>query len=123
MTRRLGEPAPSATLEQRAASALSAPVSVPAKAWAAYGRLTELGFPHSFPIVQFPNAPLIVGLASGAAATISSGAGNTALMSVSYLSLALWAYGELSGGANWFRRLLGLAYVLLLIVRVAQALG
>jgi hypothetical protein len=32
------------------------------------------------------------------------------------------AYEELVHGVNWFRRLLGLAYVILLVVRVAGAL-
>jgi hypothetical protein len=42
--------------------------------------------------------------------------------SVSYLAMAIWAYEELVHGVNWFRRLLGLAYVILLVVRVADAL-
>jgi hypothetical protein len=40
---------------------------------------------------------------------------------VSYLALTIWAYEELVHGVNWFRRLLGLAFVILLIVRVAHA--
>jgi len=36
--------------------------------------------------------------------------------------MAIWAYEELVHGVNWFRRLLGLAYVILLVVRVANAL-
>jgi hypothetical protein len=41
---------------------------------------------------------------------------------VSYLAMTIWAYEELVRGVNWFRRLLGLAYVILLIVRVTHAL-
>jgi hypothetical protein len=43
-------------------------------------------------------------------------------VSVSYLAMTIWAYEELVHGVNWFRRLLGLAYVILLVVRVADAL-
>jgi hypothetical protein len=28
--------------------------------WQGFKRLTQLGWPRSFPIVQFPNAPLII---------------------------------------------------------------
>jgi hypothetical protein len=41
---------------------------------------------------------------------------------VSYLAMAMWAFEELVHGVNWFRRVLGLAYVILLVVRVADAL-
>jgi len=36
--------------------------------------------------------------------------------------MTIWAYEELVHGVNWFRRLPGLAYMILLIVRVADAL-
>ncbi len=41
--------------------------------------------------------------------------------SVSYLAIAIWAYEELVHGVNWFRRLLGLAAMILVVVRVAGA--
>jgi hypothetical protein len=41
---------------------------------------------------------------------------------VSYLALTIWAYEELVHGVNWFRHLLGLAYVIIVVVRVAHAL-
>jgi hypothetical protein len=36
--------------------------------------------------------------------------------------MTIWAYEELVDGVNWFRRLLGVAFVILSIVRVAHAL-
>jgi hypothetical protein len=42
--------------------------------------------------------------------------------SVSYLALMVWAYEELAHGVNWFRRVLGLAFAVILVVRVAHAL-
>jgi hypothetical protein len=36
----------------------------PLSVWLAYKRLTELSFPRRFPIVQFPNLPLIIASSS-----------------------------------------------------------
>jgi hypothetical protein len=36
--------------------------------------------------------------------------------------MTVWAYEELVHGVNWFRRLLGLAYMIIWVVRVAHAL-
>jgi hypothetical protein len=72
--------------------------------------------------VQFPNLPLAVALGAGALARLVNGTGHDYATSVSYLALLVWAYGELAHGVNWFRRLLGLAFVVVLVVRVAHAL-
>jgi hypothetical protein len=88
----------------------------------AYRRVAGFSFPRRFPIVQFPNLPLIVGLLAGAAGRFLDGSARPYAAAVSYLALTIWAYEELAHGVNWFRRLLGLAFVILLIVRVARAL-
>jgi hypothetical protein len=36
--------------------------------------------------------------------------------------MTIWAYEELAHGVNWFRHLLGVAYAIIMIVRVAHAL-
>ena len=90
--------------------------------WLAYKRLTQLSFPRRFPIVQFPNLPLIVAALAGEAGKFLDGSAHSYAASVSYLAMTIWAYEELVHGVNWFRRLLGLTYVILLIVRVAHAL-
>jgi hypothetical protein len=90
--------------------------------WLAYKRLTELSFPRRFPIVQFPNLPLIVAVLAGEAGKFLDGSAHSYVTSVSYLAMTIWAYEELAHGVNWFRRLLGAAYVILLIVCVAHAL-
>jgi len=92
------------------------------RAWLACERLTGLSFPRRFPIVQFPNLPLIVAVLAGAAGKFLDGSAHSYAASVSYLAMTIWAYEELVHGVNWFRRLLGLAYVILLVVRVAGAL-
>jgi hypothetical protein len=107
----------------------SDPITLPSRsgtpaaaAWAAFKRLTHLSFPRRFPIVQFPNLPLIVALLAGAAAGRLSGWAHAYATSVSYLAMAIWAYEEVARGANWFRRLLGLAFLVIVTVRIASAL-
>jgi hypothetical protein len=36
--------------------------------------------------------------------------------------MTVWAYEELARGVNWFRRLLGLACMMIMIARVAHGL-
>jgi hypothetical protein len=90
--------------------------------WPAYTWLTGLSFPRRFPIAQFPNLPLIVALLAGEIGKFLDGSAHSYAVSVSYLAVAIWAYEELVHGVNWFRRLLGLAAMILLVVRVAGAL-
>ena len=87
-----------------------------------FKRLTEIGFPRSFPVVQFPNGPLIVGLAAGAIGGAVHGRAHDYAVSISYLAIGVWAYEELTQGVNWFRRLLGAAFAVLIVVRIANAL-
>jgi hypothetical protein len=87
-----------------------------------FKRLTKLGFPRRFPVVQFPNVPLIVAFLAGGAGGLLRGTEHSLAASVSYLALTIWAYEELVHGVNWFRRLLGLAFAIILVVRVAHAL-
>jgi hypothetical protein len=89
--------------------------------WAGFKRLTELSFPRSFPIVQFPNPPLIVAFAAAEASRFTHGTGHAYTLSVAYLAMTIWAYEELANGVNWFRRLLGLTYAIVMVVRVAHA--
>jgi hypothetical protein len=63
--------------------------------------------PRRFPIFQFPNPPLIAAVASAALARGVTGETARGAAAVSDVALLVWAYGELAGGANWFRRLLG----------------
>ena len=88
--------------------------------WLAVKRVTELGFPRCFPIVQFPNLPLIAAFLAGGASAFLDGSEHSYATSVSYLATAIWAYEELVHGVNWFRRLLGLTFVILSIMRVAH---
>jgi hypothetical protein len=97
---------------------LIAPVTV----WRAFKRLTQVSFPRAYPIVQFPNATLILAFASGLLAQHSHGLEHSYAQAVSYLAMAVWAYLELFYGVNAFRRLLGLAYTISTAVHLANAL-
>ena len=90
--------------------------------WRGFKRLTRLGWPRRFAIVQFPNAPLIIAFLAGEVAKHTHGLGHAYASSTTYLALGVWAYLELVDGSNWFRRLLGLVYVTLTTVHLAHAL-
>ena len=93
-----------------------------ARPWTEFKQLTSVGFPRRFPIVQFPNLPLIVAFLASQVGGFVRGSEHSFARSVSYLAMTIWAYEELADGVNWFRRLLGLAYVIILVIRVAHAL-
>lgn len=96
--------------------------SLRADGWAQFKRLRQLGFPRSFPIVQFPNAPLILAFVAGVLSSHLGGASRTYATAAAYLAMTVWAYEELARGVNWFRRVLGLTYMIIMIVRVAHGL-
>jgi hypothetical protein len=84
--------------------------------------VSRLSFPKSYPIVQFPNAPLILAFVSGLVAHHSRGPEHAYAQAVSYLSMVVWSYLELFYGVNMFRRLLGLTYTISTVVHLAGAL-
>lgn len=95
---------------------------LPLVLWRGFKRLTRLGWPRRFAIVQFPNAPLIIAFLAGEVAKHTHGLDHAYASSTTYLALGVWAYLELVDGSNWFRRLLGLVYVALTTVHLAHAL-
>jgi hypothetical protein len=102
-----------------------APAEVPAtltKVVDFYHRLTALSFPKRYPIVQFPNWPLILAFLAGQAAARLHGMPHDDAQAISYLAMVLWAYGELAHGVNRFRNLLGLFYVVSTTAHLASAL-
>jgi hypothetical protein len=91
--------------------------------WAAFKRLTQLSWPKRFPIVQFPNAPLIIAFVAGETASHAHGSTHGGAQAISYLAMVIWAYEELFHGVNWFRNLLGLTYVISTAVHLTLALS
>jgi hypothetical protein len=97
-------------------------LDAPSKAWRGFRWLTQISFPRRYPIIQFPNAPLILAFVSGLVASRTHGSTHADAQAVSYLSMGIWAYLELFHGVNWFRRLLGVAYTLSTAIHLASAL-
>lgn len=91
-------------------------------AWESLRRVRRWSFPRRYPLVQFPNVPLAVGLLGSVAAGASGGRTHSYALAASYLGIAAWSYEELTHGVNLFRRLLGLVFLALTAVRVAHAL-
>jgi hypothetical protein len=65
--------------------------------------------PRRFPIFQLPNRPLIIAGLAAAAARLAGERYASQARLISQLALCVWAVEEVTSGANWFRRLLGLA--------------
>lgn len=85
-------------------------------------RLTHGSWPESFPIAQFPNAPLAAALAGVVAERLTEGRAHSYAQAVASLGLTIWAYLELTEGVNWFRRVLGAAGLAYVLVRLAMSL-
>ena len=76
--------------------------------------------PRRFPIVQFPNPPLIATIVAGAIAYGTRGQTSLAARLVSRLALLVWSVEEIVDGANWFRRLLGAGGATLAVADLAR---
>ena len=81
------------------------------------------GWPATFPVLQVPNAPLLLALGAWLVAAVTDGASHAYARAAFYAALAAWAWLELTAGANWVRRALGAAGFVYVVVRVASALG
>jgi hypothetical protein len=62
--------------------------------------------PRRFAIFQFPNPPLIAAMV---AAAIARPTRSYNAMQLSRVALFVWSAAEITTGANWFRRSLGVA--------------
>lgn len=81
------------------------------------------GYPARYPVAQFPNAPLLIAFAGLLVAAVAEGSLEDYARGVFHVFLAVWAWLELTGGVNAFRRVLGAAGLVYAVVRVAQAFG
>ena len=68
--------------------------------------------------MQFPNAPLIAALLATAVARFSDGDVHDYADAIASVGFAAWAYLELAQGVNWFRRLLGAAALVWVVLRL-----
>ena len=86
-------------------------------------RRAQHGWPASFPLVQFPNVPLFVAIGGAVASRLTDGTAHDYARAVFYVGLTAWAYEELVDGTNWYRRILGAAGLVYVIVKLAAAFG
>src|SRR4051812_40580588 len=70
-------------------------------------RRLQRGWPPSYPLAQFPNAPLLLALAASVASLVLDGDAADYAAAVFYIGLSAWAWLELADGTNAFRRVLG----------------
>jgi hypothetical protein len=82
-------------------------------------RRGQVGWPRRFPIAQFPNTPLLLAFAGWVLAAVAGGAAHDVGRALFTVGLAVWAALELLRGVNWFRRLLGAAVLVWIVVGVA----
>jgi hypothetical protein len=90
---------------------------------AALWRRGKGGWPAGFPLVQFPNAPLIAALAAWLVAALTHGSVHAYARAAFYAGLTVWAWEEVAEGVNWVRRALGGAALVYVVVKVGAALG
>ena len=83
-------------------------------------RLRGWSWPRDYPIAQFPNPPLIIGLVALGLRYLASGAWADALGAIGYVFIGAWAYLELTAGVNLFRRVLGLAGLAYIVVAITR---
>ncbi len=81
------------------------------------------GWPADSPLVQLPNAPLVVAATGLLAAALTDGAAHDLAQATGYAALSAWAWLELTDGANLPRRALGAGGFAYVVARVAEALG
>jgi hypothetical protein len=82
-------------------------------------RRGQAGWPRRFPIVQFPNPPLILAFAGWGLAAVAGGTAHDVGRAVFTVGLAVWALEEVAAGANWFRRLLGIGVLVWIVTGLA----
>lgn len=85
-------------------------------------RRGQEGWPRRFVLVQLPNLPLIVAITASVVARLADGAVAAYADALGRLALAVFAYLELTDGANALRRLIGATIMAYLVYRLAHDL-
>lgn len=83
----------------------------------------QQGWPASFPLVQFPNVPLLLALAAGVVGRLAGDGAQPYTDAVASLFLGIWAYLELTDGVNWFRRALGAGFLVYVTIKLGTRLA
>ena len=80
------------------------------------------GWPARYPVAQFPNAPLLVALGGWIVAEATSDGAHDYARAVFYAGLTVWAWEEVTDGANLLRRALGAGGLVYVVAKVGAAL-
>lgn len=86
-------------------------------------RLGQRGWPQRFVLVQFPNTPLLIALAASFSSRFVGGSARPYADAGFSLFAGVWAYLEVTHGVNWFRRVMGLSFLVYLVIRVGSRLA
>jgi hypothetical protein len=78
-------------------------------------RAGQRGWPRPYPLVQLPNAPLLLALAGGRLRRARGERARRAGGLAYGLGMLWWALAEITRGANLFRRALGLGALVALL--------
>lgn len=90
---------------------------------ARYRSLAALSFPASYPLVQFPNAPLWVAIAASVAGWFVSGEAQDYVTAVGIVGIVAWGWLELVDGVNLFRHALGAVVLVNTVVGLVDRFG
>ena len=82
-------------------------------------RRGQAGWPRSFPVAQLPNAPLLLALLGWVLAETTRGSAHDTGRVIFTIGLVVWALDEIARGVNWFRRLLGGAVLVSILLGLA----
>jgi hypothetical protein len=85
-------------------------------------RRGQVGWPRRFALVQFPNPPLLLAFAGLGLAAAASGTAHDVGRAVFTIGLGVWAWEEAVAGVNWFRRLLGVGFLIWIVAQLAGEL-
>lgn len=86
-------------------------------------RRLQRGWPAAYPLVQFPNAPLLVAIVASLVARVLSGDASDLATAVSRIGVVIWASLELTRGDNGVRRVFGAAGLLYMAVQISGVRG
>jgi hypothetical protein len=86
-------------------------------------KTAQRGWPPGYPLVQFPNAPLLLAIGGMVVAALTDDTVHDYAQATVYAGLTAWAWEELAAGDNAVRRLLGAGGLVYVVVRVGQALS
>ena len=80
----------------------------------------QLGWPAAYPLIQFPNPPLLAAFAAWLVAATTSGSIHDYARGAFFAGLAAWAWLELADGSNAVRRVVGAAGLVYVVAQIAS---